>query len=213
LADAPKEIRLADCENFIRQIRDVISVNIVAENGKEITEIHVLAEDSRNPKQIVRDIETLFRVEYGLDLDHKKISVVQLRKEQRNLNEKRLKFSSINLNMRGNKMEALVELASEKKSCKGQKSGVLSRQNRLRLTAEAALQAAAGFLAEESSIVLDDIALFTLGGRNIVCIAVTLVRGMQEDNLVGCALVSQDEKEAVVRAALNAINRRVSTDI
>jgi hypothetical protein len=213
LANAPKEIKLADCENFIRQVRDVISVNIVAGDSMEIEEIHVLAEETRSPKQIVRDIETLFRVEYGLDLDHKKISVVQLRKEQRNMSDKRLKFSAINLSMQGNRMEALVELTSAQKSCKGQKTGVLSRINRLRVTAEAALQAACGFLPEDCTVVLDDINIFSLGGKSIVCVVVTMVRGTQEDSLAGCALVSQDEKEAAVRAALSAINRKLSTDI
>jgi hypothetical protein len=213
LANAPKEIKLADCENFIRQIRDVISVNIVASDSMEIEEIHVLAEEIRSPKQIVRDIETLFRVEYNIDLDHKKISVVQLRKEQRNMNDKRLKFSAINLNMQGNKMEAMVELTSAQKSCKGQKTGVLSRVNRLRVTAEAALQASCGFLEEDCNVVLDDINIFPLGGKSVVCVVVTMLRGMQEDTLAGCALVRQDEKEAAVRAALSAINRKLSTDI
>ncbi len=214
MADAPKEIKLADCENLIRQIRDVISVNIVSGPNKEIEEIHVLAEETRNPKQIVRDIETLFRVEYGLDLDHKKISVVQLRKDQQNtMNEKRLKFSSINLNLQGNMMEAQVELSSAKKSCRGQKAGVFSRHNRLRLVAEAVLQAVGGFLGEDCSIVLDEISQFNLSGRQITCVALTLVRSAQEDCLVGCALVRQDEKDAVVRAVLSALNRRVSIDI
>ncbi len=213
MADAPKEIRLEDCESLIRQIRDVISVNIVPGESRQIEEIHVLADDVRSAKQIVRDIETLFRVEYGLDLDHKKVSVVQLKKEQKLPQEKRLKFSSIQVALQGNRMEAVVELASAKKSCQGKLSGAGSRANRLRLVAEATLQAAGGFLDNGTCLLLEEVNLFTLGSRQVVCVALTYIKGSQEESLVGIALVRQDEKEAVVRAVLSALNRRVTTDI
>lgn len=213
MTDAPKEIRLEDCESLIRQIRDVISVNIVPGESRQIEEIHVLAEDTRSAKQIVRDIETLFRVEYQLDLDHKKVSVVQLKKEQKPPREKRLRFSSLQVSLQGNRMEAEVELTSPKKSCHGRLSGVSSRTNRLRLVAETAIKAVVGFLDSDSSAFLEDINLFTLGNRQVVCLTVTYIRGSQEESLAGCALVRQDEKEAVVRAVLSALNRRVYTDI
>lgn len=89
VAEAPKEIKLTECENLIRRIRDVLAVNIVLGEQKEIDEIHVLAEDGRNAKQIVRDIETLMQVEYGIDLDHKKVSIVQLNPSQKLTKEKK----------------------------------------------------------------------------------------------------------------------------
>ena len=67
-----KVMQLEECENLLKQIRDVISVSIVLDEHNQIEEIHVLAEDNRSAKQLVRDIETLLRVEYGIELDHKK---------------------------------------------------------------------------------------------------------------------------------------------
>jgi len=213
LPEAPREIKAEDCESLIRQIRDVISVNIVPGASGKIEEIHVLAEDARGAKQIVRDIETLFRLEYGIDLDHKKVSVVQLKKEQKLQQEKRLKFSSIQVSLQGNRMEASVELASPKKNCQGKLAGVNTRTGRLRLVAEAALQAAGSFLDSDSCLLLEEVSLVTLGHRQVVCLSVAYVKGPREESLAGCALVRQDDKEAVVRAVLSALNRRVNTDI
>lgn len=213
MADAPKEIRLTECENLIKQIRDVISVNIVVGENGVIEEVHVLAEDTRNAKQLVRDIETLLRVEYGIDLDHKKISVVQLNREQKFFQGKRLKFSAIQYSLSGMQMEAMVELTSAKRNCQGKSAGVNSRINRLRLFAEATLQALSSFIEPGCSVMLDDVAHYSLGNRNFVSAALTYVQGPVEENLLGSALIRHDEKEAVVRATLSALNRRIPFDI
>jgi hypothetical protein len=213
LADAPKEIRLSECENLIKQIRDVISVNIVLGEDKQIEEIHVLAEDTRNAKQLVRDIETLLRIEYGIDLDHKKISVVQLNKEQQSFQPNRIRFAGIQYSLQGTKLEAVVELVSPKRSCQGKSCGLNSRSNRLKLFAEATVQALNEFMESGSSILLEDVVQYPLGSQNIVSTSLTFLQGQVEEFLVGTALVRQDEREAVVRATLAAINRRVPVDI
>ena len=212
MADAPKEIRLIECENLIKQIRDVISVTIASNDQKEIEEIHVLAEDTRNAKQLVRDIETLLRVEYGLDLDHKKISIVQLGKDQKLFQGKRLQFSSIQYSQKGTKIEAVVELISAKRASQGKRSGANSRSNRLKLFAEATLEAVAEFLDTGSSVILEEVSQFTMADRFFVCTALTYMSGKEEEFLLGSALVKTDEREAVVRATLAALNRRIPVD-
>ena len=213
MADAPKAVRISDCEDLIRQIRDVISVNIATgENSTEIEEIHVLAEDTRSAKQIARDIETLFRVEFDLDLDHKKISIVQLRKEQNNLQSKRLKFAAIEHSLRQNSLEVTVELSSLKKNSQGKSSGVNIGSNRLRLVAKATLQAVNSFMPELCAIDLDDMKIVNMSNNRLVVVSVIFIQGSQEEYLVGSAQIRQDEKEAVVRAILCALNRRIPLD-
>ncbi|NLM47091.1 MAG: hypothetical protein GX200_09875 [Firmicutes bacterium] len=209
MAETPKDIDLQECENLIKQIRDVISVNIVMGEDKKIEEIHVLAEENRNAKQLVRDIETLLRVEYGIELDHKKISIVQLQKGQNITRDKRVKINAISYSLQGNQLEAIVELASAKKTCQGRSVGINSRRNNLRLFAEATLEAVNGFLEDGITLTLEDVAPFSLGSKNIMTTAVTLLREGVEEYLIGSAVIKQDEREAVVRATLGAINRRV----
>lgn len=209
MAETPKEIDLQECENLIKQIRDIISVNIVMGENKKIEEIHVLAEENRNAKQLVRDIETLLRVEYGIELDHKKISIVQLQKGQGISGNRRLKIAAISYSLQSNQLEAVVELASVKKTCQGRSFGINSRRNNLRLFAEATIEAVKEFLDDGTTLTLEDVAQFSLGGQKIVTTAVTLLKEGIEECLIGSAVIRQDEREAVVRATLGAINRRV----
>lgn len=216
MAETPKdvkEIKLTECEELIKRIRDVLSVNIVLGEQQEINEVHVLAEDGRNAKQIVRDIETLMQVEYGIDLDHKKVSVVQLNQNQQLTTEKRLNFTSISYSLQGNQLEALVELASVRHTAQGRSTGVNTRRNGLRLFAQAATEAIKSFLAPGCTLLLEDVAQFSLGSQHIISTTLILLRDTSEETLVGSALIRHDDKDAVVRATLAAINRRVPLEL
>ncbi|NLZ93899.1 MAG: hypothetical protein GX922_07800 [Firmicutes bacterium] len=212
MAETQKEINLIQCEKMIKQIRDVLSVNIVLSEQKKIEEIHVLAEDTRNAKQIVRDIETLLRVEYGIDLDHKKISVVQLQKEQLTTG-KRLKFTGMSYSLKKNQLEVTVELTGGNRTCQGHSSGINTKRNSLRLFAKASIEAINQFLEPHNLITLEDVAQFTLGNQDVISTTLIFCRGLSEEILVGSALVRQDDKDAVVRATLAAVNRRVPMEI
>ena len=214
MADAPKGIKLSECERLIKQIRDVISVKIVLGEQQDIEEIHVLAEDTRSAKQLVRDIETLFRLECGIDLDHKKVSIVQLNNRQRfGHQRKRIKFTAIRFSLSGSELEAMVELSSGEKSCEGKSSGPNSRGNRLKLVAEATLDAMREYLDEGSSVMLEDVVQVPISRGNMILITLAYIEGQTEECLVGTALVKQDKKEAIVRATLSALNRRIAADI
>ena len=55
----------------------VLSVEFVTE-GPVVREVHVLSDQSRSPKQIVRDIQSALLARFQLDLDHRIISVAQI---------------------------------------------------------------------------------------------------------------------------------------
>ena len=74
-----KRIDLREAESAIGQLRDVISVRVIAGENGAIEEIHVLTESDRSPKHIVRDIESALMAKLGIQIDHKKVSVAQVR--------------------------------------------------------------------------------------------------------------------------------------
>ncbi|MBS5586054.1 MAG: hypothetical protein KHX36_07530, partial [Clostridiales bacterium] len=47
------------------------------ENGT-LSEIHVLASLARSPKQVVRDVQSAIFAAYGIEVDHRIVSVAQL---------------------------------------------------------------------------------------------------------------------------------------
>src|SRR3954452_2432335 len=64
-----------DLEREINLLDSVTSAKVLSV-GSEIDEIHVVAPRDRAPKKIVRDIESLLLVRFGIRIDHRCISVV-----------------------------------------------------------------------------------------------------------------------------------------
>ncbi|MGB9553052.1 MAG: hypothetical protein ACPL7L_01555, partial [bacterium] len=88
---------IQEMENALLRIKSVLGAKIVTDQRGEIVEVHILATDQRNPKQVVRDAESTLLVKFGKKVDHKKIGVVQQsEKETERPLEGRLKFVGIN---------------------------------------------------------------------------------------------------------------------
>src|SRR5512135_2211535 len=66
-----------DLEREINKLDGVTSCRVLS-TGIEIEEIHVISPLDRTPKKVVRDIESLLLVHFGIRIDHRKISIVQL---------------------------------------------------------------------------------------------------------------------------------------
>lgn len=49
---------ISHCESLIEQIEDIVSAKIETGDEGKISEIHVVSKSDRNPKQIIRDIES-----------------------------------------------------------------------------------------------------------------------------------------------------------
>lgn len=208
---APERVSAADIESVIRSLIDVSSARVVNGKNGTIEEVHVLADSSRSPKQVVRDVESALMAQFGIELDHKKISVAQTRngKEPR-FGENRLKFSDVSISLNGMQAEAVVRLEANGQTYKGQASGHSSSHNQLRLISTATLQAVQSWGGSDTALVLEDVnATINLSGQNIVVLFVNMITSRGEDLLSGSAVVKQDLWKAVVNATLNAVNRRL----
>lgn len=199
-------------EAMVKRIKDVQSANIVGDAQGQITEVHVLSGNKRTAKQIVRDIETLFKVEFALELDHKKISVVQFARDLNIDTMPRLQFKSISFYRNVNSVEINVTLFSPPDNViKGKAVGFYSRTNRLRLVAEATVSAVQNALREQNqfSAFVEGATLVSLAGRDITLVLLTMISHKRDEQFAGVSIVHDDEKESVVRATLNALNRYV----
>ena len=206
-----KDQVISHCEDLIKKIKDIVSAKIVTGPDGKISEIHVISKSNRNPKQIVRDIESTLIAFLGSEIDHKKISVAQINSENDNFMETRLKIEGISINKTYNSLEVKVLLSDpEGKIFEGVATGAASFQSRMRTTACATINAIQLFLAESFVISLDDVHTFKIGNHQAVSILISVLTSEKDDYLLGSALIKQDTYEAVVAAVLNAINRRIS---
>lgn len=65
-------------EQELCRIPDVTAARIVADSTGRPVEVHILASPAKAAKQIVRDVQSVAMATFGLDLDRRIISVVQL---------------------------------------------------------------------------------------------------------------------------------------
>ena len=76
--EQPTRIRAEDIEEALAQVAEIKAARVVSSADGVIQEIHVLALPSKAPKQLVRDIESTIMADFGIPIDHKKISIAQL---------------------------------------------------------------------------------------------------------------------------------------
>lgn len=208
--EAAQNITTSEIEAAILSLADIASACVVTGKTGDIEEIHILSSAARPPKQIVRDVESALMAKFGMELDHKKISVAQT---QSNRNYRftgtRLKFSEVSISLNGAKGEATVRLKKNEDVFSGTAAGNCSSQNQLRLIASATLYAVEESLGSETNLLLEDLGTILLAGRNVVVVCVNMITQRTDDYLTGSAIVKQDIGQAVVNAALDAVNRRL----
>lgn len=67
-----------DAERWICQLQGVRQSKIELDAAGNVSGIHVVATDVRDPRHVVRDVEGLLKARLGLDVYYKKIGVVQV---------------------------------------------------------------------------------------------------------------------------------------
>ncbi len=199
-------------EALIRQMRDIVSARVIRNEMGDIEEIHVLSGSSRSPKQIVRDIESAFIAQFGIPMDHKKISVAQIQDEESGGSgpELRPKIVAVHLINTDRRTEARVQLGFGESVIEGTASGPSSATNKLRVVAMATASALEDYMAGICNIVVEDLIFMNIARRQAVAVSVALVTNLGEDRLIGTSFIKEDDREATVKATLSAVNRKLS---
>lgn len=204
---------IQDWEQAIKQIKGVIAARIKANDQGDIEEVHILAGSERAPKQIVRDIESLLIAQFDVQIDHKKISVAQVEDDEDGtfaiVESTRPKLVGVTLRTVNGMAEVKVELLTGDKIIEGIAQGPSSAQNKLRLFVEATLQALSPLTLDKFLFVTEDVGITQLAKQQIALVSITLITTTGEQSLTGCALVRNDDREAVVKATLDAVNRKL----
>ena len=192
----------------IGQVKGIIANRVVLQGG-HISEVHILAEAGRQPKQIVRDVESLCAAEFGIRIDHRRVSVVQIEAPgvKRETPRPRPVIHGVRVESEGTGVVVHVTLAVGEHRYKGEADGL--NVNRHRVAATATLRALEEYMRGSCRFVLDDLVPFHLGGWNGFLVGVVMISNFGEERLVGSALVKKDALDAVIRATCDAVNRRI----
>jgi len=188
-------------EDVISKISGVISVKVIEEGGQP-REIHVIADPSRNPKQIVRDIETVALASLGMKLDRRIISTAQL-SQGRFPGAEVYEITSLEVKNLERKKQVKVTITNtaEDTTMTGEVVGAGTSTNLPKLVGEAVVEA----FNPDASVSIDDVQRVYLAGKEYVLVHITISEDGRERVEVGVAPIEGDFLKAVALATLKVV--------
>ena len=208
------ELDLTEVEREICRLPDVSIVRIVAEPDGRVSEVHVVAHQGKHPKQIVRDVQSIALASFGLELDRRVISVVQL--GGRALDDAisavpRPSIVAITAEASGMRSLVRVTLALAEEEAVGFAEGSIATTARHRLVAMATVDSLRQLEPAAECVDIDHAEIMRIGAHDVAVVTVVYVIPPAEQLVSGSAIVRpQQEADAVARAVLDATNRRLA---
>lgn len=206
-----------DIEEALCEVSGIKAARIVTSPDREIVEIHVLALPDKTPKQIVRDIESAIMARFGIPVDHRKISIAQLGEaslptegEVQTSDRQRARIHSIHISVEDLTATAVVTLDMEGDLYLGEASGPGTQTGRMRIVAQATLDAIGRYAHGIVHFALEDVSAVQLGRESAAVACVQMMTPLGEQAFCGSALMRGNEQDSIVRATLDAVNRRLT---
>ncbi len=222
---------LASVERELCRIPEVRAARIVADDDGVPIEVHVLASPGKQPKQLVRDVQSVALAARGLDLDHRIVSVVQLDDGNGTAPEPalmddevptavppslptpsddRVMLESASLVRSGVAATAEVTLRRGDATVRASAEGSSASAVTLRLVAEATLEALRDLVPAAARAAVETASVVRTGEREVALAVLVLVVPPNEELVAGAAPVrAGGAHEAMARAVLDAGNRRL----
>ena len=223
---------LPEFEDALRQVPGIRAASVVTGPDAVPTEIHIVASRTKGAKQVVRDVQSLAMASYDIDIDHRIVSVVQFDDDIDGLQHDdnlraiirlpdttpaalqpdilpRPVIAAITIRTAGAEADASVVVRTGDATYDGRSIGPSTTSHRHTLIARATLDAVSELLGLPAEV--EFVTVSTMGTRRMAaCVIQVAVPGIGELVLTGSALVRSDEADAVARAVLDALNRRLA---
>jgi hypothetical protein len=227
---------LPELEGALRLVPGIRAASVVTGPDAVPTEVHIVASRSKGAKQVVRDVQSLALAGYDIDIDHRIVSVVQFDDDIDDVADNRGAsttimipeaaaalqagqaqpdlvprplIAAITIRTAGAEADASVVVRTGDSSYDGRSIGPSTMSHRHTLIARATLDAISELLGLPAEV--EFVTVSTMGTRRMAaCVIQIAVPGIGELVLTGSALVRSDEADAVARAVLDALNRRLA---
>ncbi|MDP9067589.1 MAG: hypothetical protein M3N53_04445 [Actinomycetota bacterium] len=200
----------AELEAGLKRISGITGVRVVGED--QPTEIHVVASQDRSPKQVVRDVQSLAAAGFGLAIDHRIVSVVQVDEPSSNGHRpSRILIDRIEVSKGADSEWVKVMLRHPSGDIsEGSCTGGGSRTSRGKAAVIATLRALDPVLSERRATVdLESLSLQSVDSEDAVCVRAAFAEGGIRLALVGTAVIEDDIATAAIKALLQALNRKL----
>lgn len=205
-------VNFRELEEGLSRLESIDAARIVNQ-GDKITEVHIIAAADKPAKQVVRDVQSMAMARYGLSIDRRVISVVQIRPHNLELStEPRAALMQVGETPNGTRTTIEVTLRHADEEHTGTATGPAVTSARLRLVGEATVKAIERTFPSMPPIALDAISVNNVGPREVV-VAIVVTAGTRggEDLSSGSAMSTGSTDDAAVKAVLAALNRRLGS--
>ncbi|MEX1006878.1 MAG: hypothetical protein WD271_03440 [Acidimicrobiia bacterium] len=215
----PEEVlELQELEEELCRLGGVLAVRVVGDRLGRPTEVHVLSDNSKPAKQTVRDVRAVAQTVFGLELDHRIVSVAQFDANDSDEHahgapartETRVRVASVRFDSETVRATAQVVLADGDREQTGHAEGSVAAIGRPQLVAAATLDALRQLEPAAGAVHLSAADVTRVGKYRIALVTVVWVEPPLELAVSGSAVVRRDRDDAVARALLDATNRRIS---
>ena len=214
--DQTAELDLESIETELCRLPDVVAARIVADDLGRPVEIHVLAHTGKHAKQVVRDVQSVALASFGLEVDRRIVSVVQLGPNgsgpvatEAPVAENRVRIASIETSTAGMRSSIHVSLTYADETATGFAEGAMAAATRPRLVASATIDALRQLESSAERLDVSGAELIRVGGADLAIVTLVLLEPPLEHQLTGSAIVHDLADDAVVRSVLDAVNRRL----
>ena len=178
-----------------------------------------MATPEKHAKQLVRDIQSVSIASFGLELDRRIISVVQLGENavaaaadaetHVSSDEPRIMVDGVSAVRDG--LSATVEVVLRRGDDKvvGNAQGSIATSATLRLVAQATLMALRQLESAATRVDIETATVVRFGDRAVAVTTIVVVVPPNEEIVSGSAIVRLSDQDAMARAVLDATNRRL----
>lgn len=214
-------LAVREVEEALCRIPAVSAVRIVEDEIGRPVEVHVLATLEKHAKQIVRDIQSVAMATFGLDVDRRIVSVVQL---EGGLGDEaivgggdvvtatgnRVTIERIDVASHGVRTRVQVTLAQGGEVASADVEGSVAASSQHRLVAHATLEALRRLFPAVDCADVEMASVVRMGNRDAAIAGVVFAVPPFEETVCGSAVVRDSgQADAVARAVLDACNRRL----
>ena len=199
----------------LRAVPGVTDADVTPDGDGGLGTLRLDLEPGVDEAAVASNVGRLLREQFGLGVDADRVQIVEDAvidrsgsvPEQRTA--ARPSIARMHLVSSGLDVTASVTLSSGVRTAVGEARGAASQSGVHRAVATATLRAVEELVDGQVRFELDHLEVTPMGSERTVLVSLTLLTGKGTERLTGAAGVREDVRQAVIRATLDALNRRL----
>lgn len=202
----------ADLVAALRHVPGVAEADVEPDGAGGVGLLRLGLSPGVDEVQVATRVGRLLREQFGLGVDADRVQLIEdaaIRGLPVQPDARRPVISRMHLVSSGLAVTAQVSLSYHDRTVTGESGGTATQTGVNRAVATASLHALEELLGGKARFEVDHVEVAPVGRERTVLVSVTMVSGSGTDRLTGSAVVREDVRQAVIRAALDSVNRRL----